>query len=71
VAVGNEEREGAFPKLAGQHAPYLKGQLQLMKERRRGGSEYVHLMHAFVDRLTAEQIEEVTRYFASLSPAFE
>jgi cytochrome c553 len=61
----------SYPTLAGQHAPYLKGQLQLMKERRRGGSEYVHLMHAFVDRLTAEQIEDVARYFASLSPSFE
>ena len=47
------------------------GQLQLMKERRRGGSEYVHLMHAFVDRLTARQIEDVTSYFASLPPSSE
>jgi cytochrome c553 len=56
----------SYPSLAGQHASYLKGQLQLMKERRRGGSEYVHLMHAFVDRLTEQQVDDVTGYFASL-----
>ena len=64
-------RNPSYPSLASQHATYLKGQLQLMKERRRGGSEYVHLMHAFVDRLTEQQIEDVTSYFASLPPSSE
>ena len=57
----------AYPRLAGQRADYLREQLHLMKRRQRGGSEYVELMHAFVDRLTAEQIDDVTAYFASLS----
>jgi hypothetical protein len=30
---------------------YLASQLGLMKQRRRGGSINVELMHAFVDRL--------------------
>jgi hypothetical protein len=40
-----------------------------LKERRRGGSEYVHLMHSFVDRLTAEDIRDTAAFFASLDPA--
>jgi cytochrome c553 len=55
----------AYPRLAGQHASYLALQLTLLQARARGGSEYVHLMHSFVDRLTAEQIREVSAYFAS------
>jgi cytochrome c553 len=60
----------AYPKLAGQHADYLAAQLRLMKRRHRGGSEYVELMHAFVDRLTDQQINDVTTYFASQSATF-
>jgi cytochrome c553 len=56
----------AYPRLAGQYPDYLARQLRLFQQRRRGGSEYVHLMHAFVDRLTREQIEDVALYFGSL-----
>jgi cytochrome c553 len=56
----------AFPRLAGQHARYLTTQLQLLKERRRGGSPHVDLMHVFVDRLQPEDVREVTAYFSSL-----
>jgi cytochrome c553 len=59
----------AYPSLAGQYAEYLALQLRLLKERRRGGSEYVHLMHSFVDRLTAEDIRDTAAFFASLDPA--
>jgi cytochrome c553 len=54
----------AYPILAGQYADYLELQLRLLQRRARGGSEYVHLMHSFVDRLTAEQIQDVSAYFA-------
>jgi cytochrome c553 len=57
----------AYPRLAGQHADYLRAQLRLMQRRQRGGSEYVELMHEFIDRLSDEQIDDVTAYFASLS----
>jgi cytochrome c553 len=61
----------AYPALAGQPARYLSSQLQLLQQRRRGGSPYVNLMHVFVDRLEEEQIRAVTRYYSSLrsSPA--
>ena len=58
-------RNPAYPVLGGQYADYLVLQLELLKDRRRGGSPYVRLMHAFVDRLTPDQIRQVTQYFAS------
>lgn len=54
----------AYPWLAGQYQEYLANQLALLKQRRRGGSEYVRLMHSFVDRLSAEQIDDVATYFS-------
>lgn len=56
----------AYPRLAGQYARYLTLQLELFKQRRRGGSEYSNLMHVFVDRLPAGQVRDVTLYYASL-----
>ena len=56
----------AYPRLSGQHVRYLRSQLELLKERRRGGTPHVNLMHIFVDRLNAEAITDVTLYFATL-----
>ena len=57
----------AYPRLAGQHLRFLELQLQLLKQRRRGGSPNVSLMHVFVDRLGPDHIRDVTRYYASTS----
>ena len=57
----------AYPVLAGQYSDYLRRQLELLKERRRGGTAHVTLMHTFVNRLTEDDIRDVTRYFAALS----
>jgi len=57
----------AYPKLAGQHASYLKAQLTLLQERRRGGTANVNLMHTFVNRLQQSEIYDVAEYFAALS----
>lgn len=59
----------AYPTLAGQHAAYLVEQLDLLKQRRRGGSPRVNLMHAFVDRLQLQDIRDVARYYASTAPS--
>ncbi len=64
----DEPRNPAYPRLAGQHARYLRQQLTLLQERRRGGSPQVNLMYAFVDRLSAEDVEAVASYYASLAP---
>jgi cytochrome c553 len=55
----------AYPRLAGQHIRYLARQLQLLQERRRGGSPNVNLMHVFVDRLRPAEIRDVTLYYGS------
>lgn len=57
----------AYPILAGQHPRYLASQLELLKDRRRGGSPNVNLMHVFVDHLTPDQIRDVTLYYGSLN----
>jgi cytochrome c553 len=59
-------RNPAYPVLAGQEARYLRLQLELLRQRQRGGSGYVNLMHAFVNRLDEPQMTDVTTYYASL-----
>jgi cytochrome c553 len=61
-----EPRNPAYPILASQHPEYLKSQLQLLRQRTRGGSGNENLMHVFVDRLRAEDIEAVTNYYGQL-----
>ena len=60
-------KSSLYPRLVGQHASYLVQQLNLLQQRRRGGSPRVNLMHAFVDRIGPEEIRDVARYYASLS----
>jgi cytochrome c553/cytochrome c5 len=59
----------AYPRLTAQHARYLTSQLFLLRERRRGGTANVDLMHVFVNRLRDEEIRDVASYFASLPAA--
>ena len=56
----------AYPMLAGQDARYLALQLELLQQRRRGGSGFENLMHVFVGRLRPEEIRDVTVYYNSL-----
>ena len=60
----------AYPTLAGQHAEYLVQQLELLKQRRRGGSPRVNLMHEVVERLDPADIRDVAQYYAAGAPAF-
>jgi cytochrome c553 len=59
-------RNPAYPRLAGQHPRYLAEQLHLLQNRNRGGSPNVTLMHALVDRLGPEEINDVTLYYGTL-----
>jgi cytochrome c553 len=54
----------AYPQLSGQHARYLAQQLELLAQRRRGGSSRVNLMHAVVDRLERGDFGKVALYYA-------
>lgn len=58
----------AYPRLVNQHAGYLRLQLRLLAERRRGGSPNVDLMHAFVDRLAPADVNAVAAYYAAGAP---
>jgi cytochrome c553 len=59
----------AYPRLAGQHAGYLMRQLGLLKARHRGGTPRVNLMQAVAERLEPRDMQDVARYYATLSPA--
>ena len=61
-------RNPAYPRLAGQYAEYLRLQLELFAEDRRGGSAYAHLMRPVARGLRPEQRDDVAAYFASLPP---
>jgi cytochrome c553 len=59
----------AYPQLMGQYSDYLRLQLTLLQERRRGGTPNVNLMHAFVSRLQSSDIRAAAEYYASLPAA--
>lgn len=61
-------RSPFYPRLAGQHANYLRQQLQLLQRGARGGTPYAHIMQTIAQRLKAEQIEAVAAYYAALPP---
>jgi cytochrome c553 len=66
---GSTPRNPAYPELAGQYADYLVLQLELFKARRRGGSQYGHLMHQVAPRLNESQMRDVALYYESLNPS--
>jgi cytochrome c553 len=58
-----------FPRLDGQHAPYLARQLQLWKEGVNTGTGAGTIMAPIAGRLTDKQVRDVSAYYASLAPA--
>jgi cytochrome c553 len=59
-------RDPRYPTLAGQPAEYLRLQLTLFREGRRGGSSYGEVMRTIAVRLTSAQIAEAAAGYASL-----
>jgi cytochrome c553 len=59
------QRNPRFPRLDGQHASYLAGQLDVWQKNARGGGPYAHLMGTIARRLTPGQIEAAAAFFAS------
>ncbi|WP_281803157.1 c-type cytochrome [Methylocystis echinoides] len=57
-----------FPRLDGQSARYLESQLRFLKAGQRMGSIQSKIMTVIAARLSDEQIDSVTRYFASVQP---
>lgn len=62
---GQKARE-TFPKLAGQHARYVEGQLNLWKEGLRDGTVTGAVMAPIARRLTGQQIQDVALYYETL-----
>lgn len=56
----------AYPRIAGQHASYLKTQLALWAEGKRGGTSYAPLMDTVGHVLDPAAIEAVAAYYASV-----
>lgn len=62
------EPDPKYPRLAGQPISYLVTQLELFQAGVRGGGESAHLMADVAPRLKPDQIDDVARYYAALSP---
>jgi cytochrome c553 len=62
-------RNPAWPRLDGQHAPYLEGQLALWRSGVRGGGPFGEVMRTVGERLTAEQARAVSAWFAAQGEA--
>jgi cytochrome c553 len=54
-----------YPRHAGQYADYLVSQLELFKNKQRGGTPYAHLMEEVAENLNAQQMRDVAAYYAS------
>ena len=57
-----------YPRLAGQHAEYMAGQLWLWKRGLSVGTDGSAIMAPIARRLTDRQIDESAAYFATLGP---
>jgi len=58
-------RNPAYPRLAGQDAGYIAGQLRLMKQEARGGTGYLHIMQRIAGRLPDDAIDEVAAFYSA------
>jgi len=58
-----EPRNPHYPALAGQYGDYLRSQLQLFAQARRGGSAYAPIMDTIAGRLSEEQMADVASYY--------
>lgn len=67
LACHGEPKRADVPRLAGQSGQYLKQQLLLWQAGGRGETPHGRLMARVVQRMSVEQIEAVSAYFASIS----
>lgn len=64
---GARARDPRYPALAGQPAAYLRLQLTLFAEGRRGGSSYGEIMRAIAGRLTPAQMDDAAAAYAAMA----
>ncbi|GLK82720.1 c-type cytochrome [Ancylobacter defluvii] len=60
----SSRRNPGYPRLAGQDAGYLAGQLRLFKQGHRGGTGYAHVMQKIAGRLPDDAIDAVAHFYA-------
>jgi cytochrome c553 len=60
-----DHRNRAYPRLAGQDAGYIAGQLRLFKKGARGGTEYAHIMQRIAERLPDDAIDAVATFYSA------
>ena len=60
-------RNPIYPRLDGQHAPYLERQLELFRSEARGGTPFWRIMATVAQRLTDQDIKAVSAYFSNRS----
>lgn len=65
---GGDARE-TFPRLAGQSAAYIAGQLELWRDHPPSDTAYGRIMSAATGRITDDQIRNVAAWYASQPPA--
>ena len=58
----------AFPRLAGQHAAYLEGQLKAFRDQTRGDPSAQAYMWGMSSLLTPDMIKQLAAYYASQTP---
>lgn len=68
LSCHGEQALPEFPRLAGQQARYIAGRLQRWQQEREATSPGAALMAPLARRLDARDIEDVARFFASLTP---
>lgn len=66
-----ERLSPSFPRLSGQPEVYLRQQLELWRDGKRGGTSRAHLMHEAARTLTSEDIDALAAFYASRSSAEE
>lgn len=55
-----------YPRLAGQHASYMAGQLRLWKRGLRSGTDNAAIMAPIAQRMSDRQIDDVSSYLATM-----
>lgn len=68
LACHGPQALSSYPRLAGQHADYLVGQLRLWKRGLRSGTDNTAIMAPIALRLSEQQIQDVSNYLASMVP---
>lgn len=69
VACHGQQALATYPRLAGQNAAYMIGQLRLWQRGADALSDHAAIMVPIARRLSEQQIKDVSAYFAALDPA--